>query len=61
MVGDNGTGFDLGLPRKAASFGLVGLRERARLVAGDLTVRSKPGEGTQIDVDIPLSEPLAGG
>lgn len=61
VVGDNGTGFDLGLPRKAASFGLVGLRERARLVAGDLTVRSKPGEGTQIDVDIPLSEPLAGG
>ncbi|MFO1397026.1 MAG: MASE4 domain-containing protein [Burkholderiales bacterium] len=53
-VKDNGRGFDLATPRKASSFGLVGLRERAHLVDADLRVRSAPGLGTQIDLDITL-------
>lgn len=53
-VRDNGRGFDLTAPRKSSSFGLVGLRERAHLVDADLRLRSAPGQGTQIDVDIAL-------
>jgi PAS domain S-box-containing protein len=54
QVRDNGRGFDPTRPRKPTSFGLVGLRERAHLVAGRLTIESAPGQGTVVDVSIPL-------
>lgn len=54
MVQDNGAGFDLSTPRKLNSFGLSGLRERAYLVAGEVTIESSPGYGTSIKVRIPL-------
>lgn len=54
VVQDNGVGFDLSTPRKLNSFGLSGLRERAYLVAGEVSIRSSPGHGTSIDVRIPL-------
>jgi signal transduction histidine kinase len=53
-VSDDGRGFDLADPRKPNSFGLVGLRERAHLVDGRITIDSAPGRGTTIDVRIPL-------
>jgi len=34
--------------------GLVGMRERASFLGGDISVASKPGEGTRIKVDVPL-------
>lgn len=54
VVQDNGAGFDLSAPRKLNSFGLSGLRERAYLVAGDVSIESSPGIGTTIKVRIPL-------
>lgn len=54
IVQDNGAGFDLSTPRKLNSFGLSGLRERAYLVAGEVTIESSPGYGTSIKVRIPL-------
>ena len=54
QVRDDGRGFDLGDPRKPNSFGLVGLRERAHLVDGEITIDTAPGRGTRIDVRIPL-------
>lgn len=54
VVQDNGVGFELSTPRKLNSFGLSGLRERAYLVAGEVSIRSSPGHGTSIDVRIPL-------
>lgn len=54
IVKDNGVGFDLSMPRKLNSFGLSGLRERAYLVAGDVSIESLPGHGTSIKVRIPL-------
>lgn len=54
VVQDNGAGFDLSAPRKLNSFGLSGLRERAYLVAGDVSIESSPGVGTKIKVRIPL-------
>ncbi len=53
-VRDDGVGFDPALPRKSASFGLAGLRERAYLVEGELKIESSPGHGTTIEVRIPL-------
>ncbi|RDV00637.1 sensor histidine kinase [Trinickia dinghuensis] len=54
IVHDNGVGFDLSTPRKLNSFGLSGLRERAYLVAGEVSIQSAPGCGTSIEVRIPL-------
>ena len=57
MIADNGRGFEL--PRStgdlAASgrLGLIGMRERARLLEGNLTISSQPGEGTRIEVKMP--------
>jgi len=52
-VEDDGTGFE---PTEVPSdrFGLVGMRERARLLGGSLTVESAPDAGTAIEVRIPV-------
>jgi PAS domain S-box-containing protein len=54
-VSDNGKGIDDTRPRGANSFGLVGMRERARLVGGTLSVTRRPEGGTLVSVSIPLS------
>ena len=53
-VRDDGRGFDPTDPRKPNSFGLVGLRERAQLVDGEIRIDSAPGRGTSIEVRIPF-------
>jgi len=35
--------------------GLIGMRERAEEVGGTFVVESKPGKGTRVVVEIPLS------
>jgi signal transduction histidine kinase len=50
-VRDEGVGFELDeIPR---GFGLIGMRERAELVDGELAVASTPGEGTTVSIVIP--------
>jgi two-component system NarL family sensor kinase len=52
-VEDDGTGFEAAnVP--SDRFGLVGMRERARLLGGSLTVESAPEAGTVIDVRVPV-------
>lgn len=53
-VRDNGRGFD---PDHVppGRFGLIGLRERAKLLGGALTLESSPGAGVRIEVTVPLS------
>ncbi len=53
-VRDNGIGFDVEQSRLAAGLGLVSMRERVRLVGGELVVRSNPGQGTEISCRAPL-------
>ncbi|ABE46189.1 PAS/PAC sensor signal transduction histidine kinase [Polaromonas sp. JS666] len=55
-VADNGRGFSLAAPRNPNSLGLLGLRERAQLLKGAVTIDSQPGQGTRIDVRIPIRE-----
>ena len=51
-VRDDGEGFD---PERAdRGFGLLGMRERAALVHGEVEVRSQPGEGTTVLARIPV-------
>ena len=51
-VRDNGKGFDVH-QRKLDSFGVVGMRERALMLGGELNIESRPGQGTSIEVRIP--------
>jgi PAS domain S-box-containing protein len=52
VIEDSGVGFD---PANVSGrqFGLRGMRERANLLGGTVTIRSAPGEGTRIEVEIP--------
>jgi two-component system NarL family sensor kinase len=54
-VADDGQGFD---PDRVppGHFGLLGMRERVRLLGGAMRLCSAPGEGTRIEVEVPLSE-----
>ena len=53
-IRDNGSGFT---PSKitAGSFGLIGMRERARLLSGNLYLQSEKHKGTLIQVIIPVN------
>jgi PAS domain S-box-containing protein len=53
-VRDNGRGFSPQQPRKPGSYGLMGLRERAYLLGGEVNIASEPDRGTTIEVRIPL-------
>jgi len=57
-VSDNGPGLDAAALRKAKSFGLLGLRERAAKVGGWLDVSSSP-RGTSVILSVPLAAPGA--
>jgi signal transduction histidine kinase len=58
-VRDDGLGFSIEDPRKPNSFGLVGLRERAYLLGGEATISSTRGQGTNVEVRLPLTPPSA--
>jgi PAS domain S-box-containing protein len=53
-ISDDGRGFDTDLSSKGAGLGLIGMRERIRLVAGELLVKSGPKRGTEILAEVPL-------
>jgi len=57
-IRDDGAGFSLEAPRKPNSYGLLGLRERASLLGGDITITSAPGEGTHVEVRLPVAPPI---
>jgi signal transduction histidine kinase len=67
IVEDDGRGFDVAgagsAPLRFAQaqdsperLGLYGMRERASLLGGTLTIESSPGTGTAIFVEVPLGE-----
>jgi signal transduction histidine kinase len=53
---DNGRGFEQGnaFSSVGGHFGLIGMRERAQRVDGELHLTSRPGEGTQVEVTVIL-------
>ena len=55
-VTDNGVGFDpenIRVAEGQGGFGLIGMRQRARLLSGDVDVTSTPGKGAQVKTRIP--------
>jgi PAS domain S-box-containing protein len=63
VVEDNGVGFEvpamIGNFASDGKFGLVGMRERAHLIGGNLSVDSQIGRGTVVTVRAPLSQGCA--
>lgn len=57
-VRDDGRGFDPRVsPREdGRGLGLMGMRERATLVGGRVSVESEPGAGTRIRLEVPLRQ-----
>jgi PAS domain S-box-containing protein len=53
-VRDDGAGFVPALQRERPSLGLASMRERVRLLEGELDIESAPGHGTTILVWVPL-------
>lgn len=56
-VDDDGQGMPASAPDTARSFGLAGLRERAKTVGGWLDLISRPGRGTCVILSVPLAAP----
>src|ERR1035437_4628870 len=53
LVGDNGMGFEPSEVRDGC-FGLASMRERAQIIGGELTIDSRPHDGTRIRIRVPL-------
>jgi signal transduction histidine kinase len=54
IVEDDGIGFDVKTNHSERHLGLLGMRERAELLNGTLTIESSPERGTSIFIEIPL-------
>ena len=65
IVRDSGSGFDIEAAKRGSGLGLISMQERLKLVSGQLSIESKPQEGTTIHARVPLSpkvkSALAGG
>jgi len=59
-IEDNGAGFSLEEVRAASGhLGLMSMSERARTMGGQLDIQSRPGQGTRLVLDLPLTAPGA--
>lgn len=54
VIVDDGCGFDPDLAQGSRHRGLRNMRERARSVRGRLSIRSAPGQGTCVSLDLPI-------
>ncbi len=56
QIADNGRGFEPGdvFSSGGGHFGLIGMRERAERMGGELQLASEPGSGTKLEVTVPL-------
>jgi|WetSurMetagenome_2_1015567.scaffolds.fasta_scaffold07961_3 PAS domain S-box-containing protein len=55
-IRDDGRGITKKEMAGSTSLGLVGIRERIRMVGGTLAVDGNPGKGTMLSVEVPLSK-----
>jgi two-component system, NarL family, sensor histidine kinase DegS len=60
VIKDDGQGFDVARTEanlhKNKNLGLLSMRERAELEKGTLEIRSQPGRGTEVKVEVPLTK-----
>lgn len=55
-IEDDGKGFRLESIDRTKHFGLLGLEERTALLHGDVSVHSRPNQGTRVEVRVPLEQ-----
>lgn len=60
IVEDDGIGFDVNTNHGERHLGLLGMRERAELLNGTLTIESNPERGTSIFIEIPIQSKIIG-
>lgn len=53
VIADNGKGFRINEERKVKTFGLVGMKERAIMLKGELKINTTPGKGTSVELIFP--------
>ncbi len=56
-IEDDGVGFARSKMTGAGGLGLKCMEERAALMEGEVKIRSRPGGGTKVSVEVPLGEP----
>jgi PAS domain S-box-containing protein len=56
-IHDNGLGFDVEKARGLKSFGLLGMRERAIALGGELDIESSSQHGSTVRLTIPMNRP----
>jgi signal transduction histidine kinase len=54
-VNDLGAGFEAEAAMKSTGLGLTSMRERLRLVGGELSINSQPKRGTTIHARVPIT------
>ena len=54
-VSDNGHGFDPASMQGGRHFGLQGMRDRVEMIGGRFRLRSAPGAGAMIGIEVPLA------
>jgi signal transduction histidine kinase len=52
-IADNGKGFDTEKMKKR-TLGLLGMKERAGMMGGEYKIKSEPGQGTTVEVIVPV-------
>jgi PAS domain S-box-containing protein len=57
-IQDNGVGFDPGEVRGKHGLGFMSMRERMRLIGGEVLINSQPGMGTLITAKAPFRSPI---
>jgi signal transduction histidine kinase len=55
-IRDDGRGITKKELKGTSSLGLVGIRERIRMVGGTLTIEGKTGSGTMLSMEVPLKK-----
>jgi signal transduction histidine kinase len=53
VIEDNGKGFDLEAMDQSKCIGLLGMRERAEMICGELSIETAPDKGTTVFVSSP--------
>ncbi|MBQ4053769.1 MAG: hypothetical protein IJD33_05470, partial [Clostridia bacterium] len=56
LLSDNGTGLDT--ENFKSGFGLTTMRDRARVLGGEMYVMSEPDEGFELNITLPIDEPV---
>jgi signal transduction histidine kinase len=60
-IADDGKGFDSENMSGHKTLGLLGMHERAMMIGGTLEINSRPGNGTTVNISVPLHQSIITG